>query len=206
MNTHKLALAVVLVAIALILLAGFLYLQAEITDLRNSGHPIQQASTPLPTATPNPAATPSPNYVVSSTESSTTTTNDGTTLVCNWTLGNNNPYAVVFLGNGSNSILDFDTITITNVGNATAYVSGVRFQTYSSNGTLLMDQTLPPYVPVNTFLPNPNPYETLLPSGSFGIDYTQTALEQNPALNELGSSVFATLILTPIWSNIPPSS
>jgi hypothetical protein len=201
MSISKLALFIAVILIAAIVSAGFLYLQSEITGLRNAGHPSQPTSPPVATA--NPEATPSPNYLVSSTEDSTTTTNNGTTLVCTWTEGAEKPNTVIFLDNGSNSVIYINSITITNIGKATAYVSGVRFQTYSSDGKLLQDQTKPIYISINPFLPTPP--ITLPPGNSTGVGYTQTALEQNPNINEVGSDAFATFVITPVWSNTSSS-
>lgn len=59
MNVNRLILVVVSIFIAVILLAGFLYLQSEITGLQNTGHP---TSTPVPAATANPSAALSTNF------------------------------------------------------------------------------------------------------------------------------------------------
>jgi len=200
MNHSKLFVVSIAIIIIAIALAGFLYLQGEITGLQKAGHP---TATPLPVVTASPASSPSPNHILSSTENSTTATYDGTTLVCTWSLGVNNPYAVIFLGNGSNSRLYFNSINVTNVGNVTAYVTGIRFQTYSSNGTQLSDSTVPLITSENEFLPLPP--LTLLPGNSFGVGFTQRDLEKYPNINNIGSDTFAAYTITPVWSGTAPS-
>ncbi len=194
MKTSRLALGVIAVSIAIVLLGGFLYFQRDIAGLINH-------SDAAPMVSPSPSPTPSPNYATSSTKNSTTATYDGTTLVCTWSLGVNNPYDPLVLYNGSNAVIYFKSVTVTNIGDATAYVSGIRVQTYAANGTQLMDHTIPASISINIFLPNPP--VTLSSGNSFGVGFSLTALQQNPNVNDLGSDTFATYTITPVWTNTP---
>lgn len=144
----------------------------------------------------SPGASPPPTAV--STGNSTTATYNGTTLTCTWSTGARKPDTVVFLYNGSNSIIYVNSVTITNVGSNTAYLSGIRFQTYSSNGTQLTSTTLPVYISANIF--QPNPLLVLNVGDSYSVSYSQTTLEQNPSINDVDSDAFAAFTITPIWS------
>jgi len=153
MDIKKWLQSLIAVATLVIVLVGFLYLQGEITRLREakpaptptpspiiSPKPlpsetltpvptVSATTTLLPTLTPSPSPTP---VITPLPLSTSTTTYGGTTLVCNGSLG---------LGNDGGPVYYINWINITNVGTATAYRVNIIIQAYYPDGSLAANVT-----------------------------------------------------------------
>ena len=185
------------VIILITVLVGFWYLQSEINGLRQPN-----SSNSNPDSHDNTA----PSNVAPQTIQNTTTTYGGTTLVCAWSSSNDSS-AFLFINNGGSSIIGINYLNITNIGNATAYVTGYRIQAYYQNGTQAFDSTIridasgvyssmqfPEYVPF-----------TLAPGQSMSGDaFNERATDQH--INQVGTAyddVWASFIITPVWRSTP---
>ena len=129
MAVSRLALASIIVLLAIIVLAGFLFLQNEITGL-NANSP-----TPTPTAivTTNPSPTPTvtaptaqPQASPAASSTPTTTSYGGTTLVCVGSLS---------YGSDGGPIFVINSLQITNTGSENATVSALLIKTYNPDGS-----------------------------------------------------------------------
>jgi hypothetical protein len=161
--------------------------------------PNQTSNNTSPTPTPTQTPSEAPN-------TSTITTYGGTTVVCDWDTGDG---GFIFINNGSSSFVSINYLNITNIGNDTAYVSGLRIQAHYQNGTQALDVTIELdasgiYSPFPT--PKPLPF-TLAPNQTlFGDPFTDRATDQH--INQVGTTendVWATYTITPVWSSTPES-
>jgi hypothetical protein len=191
MNHFKWFMSAMTIIILFTVLVGFLYLQNEINGLNPSS----------PTATPTPNDNITPSYVTPPNTTTTITTYGGTTLACAWGSSNDGASAFLFITNDS-SIININYLNITNIGNATAYVSGLRIQAYYQNGTQALDTTIRLDASgVYSSMPTPKPVPfTLSPSQSlFGNPFTERATDQH--INQVGTTdndIFASYTITPV--------
>jgi hypothetical protein len=220
MNIQKWLPSLIAVATLIIVLVGFLYLQGEITGLREATLaptptpglinsptpspsvtltpvPTVSAITPLPSITPSPTLTPSPSPTPIETwlpSSMSTTTYGGTTLVCNGSLG---------LGNDGGPVFYINWINITNVGTATAYRVNIVIRAYypdgsiAANVTQILDASGMYAMGVGPAPVNIAPGQTVnLPnSGRYGA-YEVHGANPDP-------STMANYTITPVWSSTP---
>jgi len=165
MNSQKWLPSIIAVAALVIVLVGFLFIQGEITGLRET--------TPSPTLTPNPiiSPTPSPSVTltpfptVSATNTPFPTTTPSPSIVPSPTLvPSPSPTPVVkglpssmstttyggttlvcngslSLGNDGGPVYYINWINITNVGTATAYRVNIIIQAYYSDGSIAANVT-----------------------------------------------------------------
>ena len=187
MGISKILAYVIAIVAIVIVLAGFLYLQSEITGLRNAGHP---TSTPTVATTPNPAEI-APNYVISSTENSTTATYAGTTLVCTWGVGGQT--GPLLIDNGSSNAISINYLNITNVGNNTAYISELRIQGYNSDGKEVEDTWISIRAGQYNPLGIPQQPVTLPPGQSFSVVPTGYVFYSY-------TIIFSRYTIVPVWS------
>jgi hypothetical protein len=108
------------------------------------------------------------------------------------------------LGNDGGPILIINSLTITNIGTATAYNVSLRIQTYYPNGTLAADVMkkldasgiyspfpTPAYVPVNI-----SPGQTVNPINARPLSYEVYGIPPY-------DNILANYTITPVWSSTP---
>jgi hypothetical protein len=118
---------ILLVIMLIVILVGFVYLQNEITDLKNS-----TSATPSPNPTPRPTPvltvtpTPQATQTTPAPGSTTTITSGNTALTCSGSL------SIADVSSGEELLI---YAKITNDGNATAYNVNLRIQSYYPDGS-----------------------------------------------------------------------
>jgi hypothetical protein len=165
MNSQKWLLSIIAVVTLVIVLVGFLYLQDEITGLREATPaptptpsliisptpspsvtltPVPNVSatiTPLPTTTPSPSITPSQTLAPSPSPTPVEPwlpSSISTTTHGGTTLVCNGSLSI---DNDGGPIFYINWINITNVGTATAYGVNIRIQAYYPDGRLASNVT-----------------------------------------------------------------
>jgi hypothetical protein len=200
MNAFKWFVSAMMIIILVALLVGFVYLQNEINEIKNPN-----PSTSTSGSSSNGSSSPQSNSTTLVTDSNTTTTTyGGTTLVCTWGTGND---GFILIGNDSSNIININYLNITNVGTATAYVSGYRIQAYYANGAQAFDTTIRiDAAGVYSAMPTPAYVPFTLSSGQSmsGNVFDGRATDQH--INQIGwENAFATYTITPVWSSTPPT-
>ena len=193
MNTPNWFVPAMTLIILVAVMVGLVYLASKTYGVIRPASPSHNA-----TSGSTSAGSPPPQT------NSTTATYGGTTLVCTWETGND---GFIFISNSSYALISINYLNITNVGTATAYVSGYRIQAYYQNGTQAFDTTIKiDAAGVYSSMPVPKyvPF-TLSPGQSMsGNVFNERATDQH--INQVGTAgnnVFASYTITPVWSNTP---